>query len=420
MELYNDIDYPIDYVYFIRKKEKIMISIVNELKLKHYTCSITNENIDIIVDNFIFRCYLRLPSEINYMRKTLKNDFDAPHLRHFIHYYLYLPYHVSLIRSIESQHPSYGDTTRLVKIWLNIQMNSYDFSNELIDLLVAYIYIHPTSNLPPKNTFLGFIRFLSWMSTFSFQDTPIIFDNLSNFPIEDKQEIINQFNEFRKTHPNKCLIYIVTSFSKDYNWQSLLTRDYPRKEMLTRFILLCKSQSKLLENILVNPNYNDIIKSLFTVNYSTFDVVITCDENYCVPIPKYLRDIPIQNKKIKKSGKQYDMEIYPNLLESYLEKTLIDYNPIKLLIDELNEIYSYLGFFLYDDTFNNKICIIFKPFAFLPLPFKISESSETIPIESNGELKYTIPNILEIFNTIKELGKGLIISIKIQKSPLIM
>lgn len=383
------------------------------------------------MNNYLFRCYIRFPNEYNFMLNSMNHNFEEPHLLHFIHYYLYLPYHTSLIRSISSQYPSYSDTTRLIKIWMSIHMNSIDFSTEVIDLLVAYVYIHSEPNLPPKNPFLGFIRFLQFITTFSFTETPIIIDNLSNFTIQDKQDIMTQFNTINH---NEKPIYIVTAFHKDYEWKSFLTNEYPRKEIFQRLRIISNKSlntiSSLYNGVICNRNENNDIETnnicqklmkstVFKLQYSDFDMVINCDEKYCIPISKYLKSIPLQNKTVKNNGKNYNIEIYTNLLDSIAQKMLIDYNPIKLLIDELNSKYSYLGFFLYDSTFNNKICVIFKPMAFLPVPFKISECSDSIPIESNGEMKYTLPNMLEIVNAIKESGRGLITDIKIEVSQLL-
>ena len=73
------------------------------------------------------------------------------------------------------------------------------------------------------------------------------------------------------------------------------------------------------------------------------------------------------------------------------------------------ETFGDLAMFFYDQLGGDIVAVVWKPAAFLPCPFRVTEVHNRIPIEvSQLDKVQTVPNIVSILADCQSLGKGLV------------
>ncbi|XP_056274928.1 nucleolar protein 6-like [Pseudoliparis swirei] len=100
-----------------------------------------------------------------------------------------------------------------------------------------------------------------------------------------------------------------------------------------------------------------------------------------------------------------------NVAQSRGALPVIDYNPVTLYLAELRDAFGELALFFCDPHGGTVIAVLWKPKAFLPVPFKTSYMSAR-RVEVTGEEANTIPNVEAILEDFRVLGKGLIKSVE--------
>ena len=69
--------------------------------------------------------------------------------------------------------------------------------DEAIELMVAHLYTDPSPFLPPNSHLVGFLRFLHLLSTFKWQDQPLIVDIDNELSSNDRESILKTFERLR-------------------------------------------------------------------------------------------------------------------------------------------------------------------------------------------------------------------------------
>lgn len=90
---------------------------------------------------------------------------------------------------------------------------------------------------------------------------------------------------------------------------------------------------------------------------------------------------------------------------------VIYHNPVSLYLKELREAFGDLALFFCDPYGGTVIAVLWKPKAFIPVPFKTSQVSAR-SVEVAGEEANTVPNVEAILEDFRVLGKGLVKSVE--------
>ena len=313
----------------------------------------TYDYLDVFHKGFAFRIFIRLEKEIQQVDKEEGGE-AAESLRSLV---TYLPQHILLMKAVNNRFPLFSPTVRLAKRWIYSHLFSSSIKDEAVELLVAYLFLHSKPFAEIRSQFIGFVRFLYFLSTCDFENTPIIvnLDNDDVFTDEVLQEVHRKF-QFRRNSPvSGAPLFIVTS--KDLE-SKRWTSQFPNKIYLKRisdFAGHCLNMIK--SHIQMSPSLDlasfsswKAWKSLFSTPYSDYDLLIKLNSSV-VPFIRYKIPDPSPNrfflsnsdekdivgeKRSRKTMLSLQVPLYKNLQQNISnDKIYVGLNSVKLLIDEL-------------------------------------------------------------------------------------
>ncbi|XP_061875058.1 nucleolar protein 6 isoform X3 [Colius striatus] len=134
---------------------------------------------DVYKDGYVFRLQVAYHREPLILKEVITPEGmlkyqDTEESRQLELETLHLPYLTSSLHGLQQQHPVFGSTCRLAKRWVSAQLLSDDISEECVDLLVAFLFLHPAPFTPPSSPQVGFLRFLDLLATFDWKNNPLI------------------------------------------------------------------------------------------------------------------------------------------------------------------------------------------------------------------------------------------------------
>ncbi|KAF8821870.1 hypothetical protein IE077_001446, partial [Cardiosporidium cionae] len=162
---------------------------------------------------------------------------------------------------------------RLTKLWFSKQM--LPECDDLVEHVMAYLFLHPSPFSSPTSPHVAFVRFLWLLTTFKWRDTPLFLELDRNQPFTEEQRKIIR-DVFERSHMNKNIqgdlprFWIATSMDPRALFISL-----PSSTMCGRILALARTHLKLVKEIFLAPHcqMRDWYK-LFTPDLQSFDLLI--------------------------------------------------------------------------------------------------------------------------------------------------
>eukprot|EP01156_Anaeramoeba_ignava_P010142 Anaeramoba_ignava/a478962_20.p1 GENE.a478962_20~~a478962_20.p1 ORF type:complete len:865 (-),score=294.69 a478962_20:224-2818(-) len=246
-------------------KIAFLIEISKGLEKYHKINSkISLDYLDVFTNSgFVLRFFLSNGKENDLLEKNRPQDYKEIEKK-----ILFEPNHRDFItQNFTKKNQIYPELTRLCKQWIHSNYLSDYFSNELIEILVGYLF--STSNIrysQPNSLYSGFLRFLDFMINFEFQNFPIILDPNHILSAQDLEKIDKQFQSLK----NKVPIYVSTS---QYPIGTRYTSENPTKLIMKRMQKIAqKTLNELLsifetQEITNKELFNQIQKNFSSSNY---------------------------------------------------------------------------------------------------------------------------------------------------------
>uniref|UniRef100_A0A672TEN5 Nucleolar protein 6 n=1 Tax=Strigops habroptila TaxID=2489341 RepID=A0A672TEN5_STRHB len=310
----------------------------------------------------------------------------------------HLPYLTSSLHGLQQQHPVFGSTCRLAKRWVSAQLLSDNMSEECVDLLVAFLFLHPAPFTPPSSPQVGFLRFLDLLATFDWKNNPLIVNlnaGLTGEEVEISLEIKNKFVASRSRLP---VMFIATP--KD-QWSSMWTQEQPSAQILQRLIVLASESLRALEEQLMDPLKTQDVKLVFRPPLDFYDVLIHLNPKQ---IPRHL-------ESVDRPLKSFSRGVVKNSTAEKILFPVVDYDPVQCYLQELRDAFSDLALFFYDKHGGEVIAVLWKPLSFQPQPFKVSSMKGRMVTTLNDKL-VCVPNVEAILEDFEVLGEGLVKSVE--------
>ncbi|NXI45898.1 NOL6 protein, partial [Galbula dea] len=367
---------------------------------------------------------------------------------------LHLPYITSSLHGLQQEHPVYSSTCRLAKRWISAQLLSDNISEECVDLLVAFLFLHPVPFMPPRSPQVGFLRFLNLLATFDWKNNPLIVNLNAGLTDADCTDIKNKFVASRSRLP---VMFIATP--KD-QWSSMWTREQPSVQILQRLLVLAAESLHTLEEQLMDPLNSQDVKMVFRPPLDFYDVLIHLNPNH---IPRHL-------ESVDRPLKSFSRGVVKNSSSTDILFPVVDYDPVQCYLQELRvstahwggtgvflpkgerplpiqvvcccrtyhcvslckklnwgwavalgylaqplfssqDAFSELALFFYDKHGGEVIAVLWKPFSFQPQPFKVSSMKGRMVTTLNSE-PVCVPNVEAILEDFEVLGEGLVKSVE--------
>uniref|UniRef100_A0A8C5LK55 Nucleolar protein 6 n=1 Tax=Leptobrachium leishanense TaxID=445787 RepID=A0A8C5LK55_9ANUR len=381
-----------------RVKAAFQIRLAELLKSQHnLLCKPSATYTDVYKDGFVFRVQVAYHRELQYMKETvtpegmLKSQESEESLQ-LEKETLHLPYMTSTLHGLQQQHPAFGATSRLAKRWISAQLLGDSFSEECMDLLVAYLFVHPAPFTAPSSPQVGFLRFLYLVATFDWKNSPLVVNLNGELKGADVTEIQNDFVSSRTRLP---VMFIATpKDGKDSVW----TKNRPSAQILQRLILLSAESLRILEKQLVEPLGNHDLKTVFRPPLDFYDVLIHLN-------PK---QIPRHREAIDQPAKSFVRGFLTTKAEmKNLYFPVVDYDPVQLYLKELKEAYEDFALFFYDSYGGEVIGVLWKPSSFEKQPFKATNVQGRL-MDMKSDRSLTVPNVEAMLEDFQFLGEGLV------------
>jgi len=386
--------------------------IKNDLKIP---CLARSSCIDLVFEGHVFRIRFAITKEVTTLREVMtgtglvmKKLDEVPEAEELHFNHEILPKLCSAINSLNTSYKAFSSVCRLIKRWISSQMCEHYIDDIVIDLLVCRMFL-PTcfgeneANVsPPGSAINGLLRFLSFLSRdpFSLKETPanhVIFINFDGaFSSEEgmikaRKSIDNFVKNKKHDLPG---ILLVTPFDQMPSMVTTLSFMSEKNRFgIVDFLVKSATKSKqLLECHLSCPQ-------MFAISLA-----------FSLPLDKFHAVIRVQPKSPVKKGVK-------NGLNTTQIMPLIEFNPIEKYLKLLRSMYGSLGMFLHDiHGKNGIIALMFKPKVFHSQPITSLDNLALNEVNISQDQKSVITRIDALFESFKELGRGIVVSVEPQTS----
>ncbi|XP_001365176.3 nucleolar protein 6 isoform X1 [Monodelphis domestica] len=301
-----------------------------------------------------------------------------------------LPQLTSALHGLQQQHSAFSGVARLAKRWVRAQLLSDGLTDECLDLLAASLFLHPFPFTPPSSPQVGFLRFLSLLSTFDWKNSPLIVNLNGELTAEDQAEIHSRFLESRIRLP---VMVIATPQDRS---QSLWTKDQPSAQILHHLVSLAAKALPILEKQLMDPSESGDTRMVFRPALDIYDVLIRLNARH---IPRHREAVDLPATSFSR-GLLASSDASPRL-------PVLCYDPPSLYLAQLRKAFGDLALFFYDQHGGEVIGVLWRPDGFKPQPFKAAGVQGRMVVSQNGDL-VTVPNVEAILEDFAILGKGLV------------
>lgn len=119
-------------------------------------CIAAEDAVDILMEGYVFRLVLMYDKD--HTRAMTSKDDEQLGTISPVHDLLLQSSHSSLIQGLYSKFHAFGPSVRLAKRWIWSHLFSGFLTEEAIELLVAYVFVHSSPHLPPASRVTGFLR----------------------------------------------------------------------------------------------------------------------------------------------------------------------------------------------------------------------------------------------------------------------
>ncbi|OLN94276.1 U3 small nucleolar RNA-associated protein 22 [Colletotrichum chlorophyti] len=183
--------------------------------------------------------------------------------------YKHLPLHSQTVTTYCTRFTTLSTTIRIVKQWFNAHKLAGHISEELIELLVLRVFLHPHPWKTPSSTMSGFLRTLLFLSRWDWRDEPLVVDSSDDMSADDRAIVQRHLEAWRTRDPNMNHAVLFVATPHDHAGLAY-TRRGPSKLLATRMTRLAKAATKLIrdEGIALDPS------RLFHASLGDYDVTI--------------------------------------------------------------------------------------------------------------------------------------------------
>lgn len=222
--------------------------------------------LDVYYYGYIFRCRLQVPQEGEILKRIVndkketdmkKKERAQQALEKFEHIFHHRQRHTFHIQALCAKYPALSSTMRLVKRWFGVHLLTRHFSEELIELLCAYVFIEPSPWSPAVSAIAGFARVLNLLATWGWRTTPLIVDLGNELKPADRDAILENFSQLRKRNPQMSVGAMVVATPSDLHglrWSG----SKPNKIVLARLQVLAKASINVMQEAIVSGQEKDI------------------------------------------------------------------------------------------------------------------------------------------------------------------
>ncbi|KAI9280731.1 Nrap protein [Sporodiniella umbellata] len=384
--------FPDDLSALQKVKHSFYLSIAQELKKRFQMEAVVVDNIceknpfairgslDVYCQGHVFRCHIGLEQEGQQLKKIIDSKVSTSHdkglakdaYEKYLYQLSYQQSHTFAIQAMCARFTAYSSTVRLTKRWFGTHLLSSHASDEMIELIVAYVFLEPQPWATPVSTFSGFTRVLNLLATFDWTIAPLIVDIDGDLTSKQREEIHGRFKNHRATNPQMTRGLMTIATSKDLNGHRW-TRTKPTRPIASRISALAKASLKALDQAM-ELNKPENIQRVFSTPMSDYSVVLPLNKELCT---RYYQNTHPDPKYFKSTG------------FSHLgDKVYARVDCISDLVEEIEQLYGNTVMVFYNQYGGDRLALVWNPAVSVPVQWKVAAGFNSVPVDmkKNGFL----------------------------------
>ncbi|XP_078173344.1 nucleolar protein isoform X1 [Carex rostrata] len=407
-------NWPLDPVAIERTKSAFLLRIGKSLEERWgMICTASEEEVNVHTSGFSFSLKIlheRALSTLTSLAMSGKGKSIHPSIDKEL---FMKSQHSSMINGLHGRFPMYGSVVRLAKRWVSAHLFSSYFAEEVIELVVAHLFLRHFPFHAPCSRITGFLRFLRLLANFDWAYSPLVVDINNDLTSEDEKDIYENFLSCRKMEEKNegemdVAMYIATSYDKQ---SQAWTKFSPSKLVLKRIASYARSSADLLTGIITDGAPNEYTwECVFRTPLTNYDAVILLHPNK-LPQPQHLL-FPSQQPKGKlvtwgKPSKDFNCYLplkggTKSLMEAR-DKILVNFDPTRYFLRDLQSEFHDTFKLWYDKIGGDAIGITWE-----------KNNSKKRRRDEEEEIKMDPLGILE---EVGQIGKGFVKSVHLLKAP---
>ncbi|KAK2794977.1 hypothetical protein FQN52_006856 [Onygenales sp. PD_12] len=317
----------------------------------------------------------------------------AAHKRNFVQ----APRLTQTIRTLSTRFPLLSPTIRLVKKWANSHLLTPYLREELLELIVCRVFIHPYPWDAPSSIMTGFLRTLHLLSRWDWQHEPLIVDLGQELTSQSLAEIQTKFDAWRKVDPMMNIVTLFVASNIDQDGVTWTQFSKPPRVVAARLTSLAKSAMKLVTEKGENLQAPDLFRSPLT----DYDFVLHL------------------NRKYAGGRKKKDQTVFKNLQgQMGGNGDAIAFKPATEFAAELNQYFGQAIVFFHGDEDSSVIAGVWNPQTTKQRAWGLKIGFSTVPVNASGgggKEAELAANRTAILNEIATLGGELIEKVQVNR-----
>ncbi|KAI8973737.1 Nrap protein [Mycotypha africana] len=432
--------FPDDLDALQKVKHAFLLKLAEEFKTRYQVDAVVVDDVreknpwairgylDVYYFGYIFRCHIHLEQEATLLQKivnsktaTIMNQNLAKDaLEKYMYRLRYQQLHTFYIQAMCAKYTAFSSTVRLVKRWFGAHLLSNHVAEEVIELIVAHVFLEPQPWVAPVSTLAAFSRVLGLLATWDWQQTPLIVDVEGELVAKDREEITTQFSQWRRVNPQLTVGCYTIATAKDHSGHRW-SMHKPGRAIAARVQALARASVDVIET----AAHGHDLKRVFVTPMEEYTAVLDVDIQMCgtryyqnmQPDPKYLKKLSYGQLDEESDDEQkHNFILHDNTPYAQLD-------PVSEFVQEIEKVYGKTLLVFHNKYGGDKLALVWNPISATPIQWKVNAGYNSIPVDmnKNGFLKpakgkkeiskMISPNFNAILAEIIRLGKDGILKV---------
>lgn len=406
--------WPTEIAAFQHAKTGFYVHIAQELYAQYQMrCEVAIDCVDVITTGYAFRLVVHSEKELAVIAGAQGSRklavLNSPKYIEIKRESDYLPKHANKIHALSTKFTAFGPTVRILQRWLCEKCLSNNLSIEVVELLVAYVFINSSPATLPQSVVSGLLKSLRLISDHNWKQFPLLVDFDTTFGKEHRREILKRFDASRSSPSTHPALYIASDY-EDMDCLSSWTRIRPERVVLQRLVSMAAQSYEIMLRWFSRGCSLTGWKQAFRLLEHDFDAVIQLQP----------RKLPSRRVQVEEGSTCFSAPIYKNLDLSSVP-IMIGFDPFRSLLSDLQSQYHSIALFFVNDMKQDVIHITWRPTTFLPAKFRAIASNELIPLPQVDATEecvrtFAVPNMFQLLSEIQTNGGDMIQSIELKLS----
>jgi U3 small nucleolar RNA-associated protein 22 len=331
--------------------------------------------LDVYYFGYLFRCHICLDQESALLTKIvesskstkLNKELAKEALDKYMYQLRYKQTHTFYIQAMCAKYTAYSSTVRLIKRWFGAHMLSPQISEEMIELLVAHVFLSPQPWVAPVGTLAASSRVLGLLATWDWQNIPLMVDIEGEMTAKDRERIMSEFLQHRRTNPQLTVGAMTIATAKDHSGHRW-TGKKPNRAIASRIQALARASVQAIDEAKVSNDINRV----FVTPMQDYPVVLDLDTERCT---RYYQNMHPESKYLKNTNYSMVAELG--------DKPYAQLDPVSDFIADIEKVYGHTLMVFHNKYGGDKLALVWNPETATPMQWKVGAGYNSAPVDIN-------------------------------------